>query len=352
MDGFVLQAEAAGGAAADVLGYHDERELPNYWAYAKEYVLLDHLFEPSASPTLPSHLFLVSEWSARCPKAGDPHGCVSDISTLTPAPSASRWARAWAKLWHLVIPGEPLRLGQFAWTDLTYLLHQSDVSWRYYLAHGAQPDCDDDEMSCPPTLQSPHKPSAWNPLPGFTTVLEDGEAKNVTSLDNFYKDLGKGELPQVAWIIPSLETSEHPPWDIQAGQAYVTSLVNAIMQSPAWGTTAIFLAWDDWGGFYDHVAPPRVDESGYGFRVPGIVISPWARRGVVDHQTLSFDAYVKLIEDLFLGGLRIDPLTDGRWDPRPLPTREEQPLLGDLRRDFDFTQTPRPPLILKEGHGQ
>jgi phospholipase C len=88
-----------------------------------------------------------------------------------------------------------------------------------------------------------------------------------------------------------------------------------------------------------------VDRNGYGLRVPGLVISPYARRGYIDHQTLSFDAYLKFIEDDFLGGQRIDPKSDGRPDPRPT-VREAVPGLGDLRRDFDFSQTPRPPLIL------
>jgi hypothetical protein len=125
----------------------------------------------------------------------------------------------------------------------------------------------------------------------------------------------------------------------------VTSIVNSIMKSPDWSSTAIFLAWDDWGGFYDHVAPPVVDQNGYGLRVPGIVISPYARQGFVDHQTLSFDAYVKFIEDDFLGGQRLDPKTDGRPDPRP-DVRENAPALGNLANDFDFNQQPRKPEIL------
>lgn len=119
------------------------------------------------------------------------------------------------------------------------------------------------------------------------------------------------------------------------------------MRSPEWKSTAIFLTWDDWGGFYDHVAPPVVDPLGYGIRVPGLVISPYARRGYVDHQTLSFDAYLKFIEDDLLASARLDPKTDGRPDPRP-DLRESSPILGDLTRDFDFTQTPRAPLLLLE----
>ncbi|MEO8889892.1 MAG: alkaline phosphatase family protein [Jatrophihabitantaceae bacterium] len=114
---------------------------------------------------------------------------------------------------------------------------------------------------------------------------------------------------------------------------------------PDWDSTAIFLAWDDWGGFYDHVAPPSVDANGYGLRVPGIVISPYAKKGYVDHQTLSFDAYDRFIEDDFLNGQRLDPATDGRPDPRP-DVRENAKVLGDLSADFDFTQPPRPPTPL------
>jgi phospholipase C len=91
--------------------------------------------------------------------------------------------------------------------------------------------------------------------------------------------------------------------------------------------------------------PPTVDADGYGLRVPGLVISPYAKRGYIDHQILSFDAYLKFIEDDFLDGERLDPKTDGRPDPRPY-VREDVPLLGDLTPDFDFTQAPRPPLVL------
>jgi len=117
------------------------------------------------------------------------------------------------------------------------------------------------------------------------------------------------------------------------------------MRSPDWKSTAIFLAWDDWGGFYDHVRPPRVDGAGYGLRVPGIVISPYAKRGYIDHHVLSFDAYLKFIEDDFLGGQRLNPQNDGRPDPRP-DVRENARILGDLRRDFDFRQKPRRPMLL------
>ena len=106
---------------------------------------------------------------------------------------------------------------------------------------------------------------------------------------------------------------------VARGQAYVTTLVNSIMRSPCWNSSAIFLSWDDWGGFYDHVVPPDVDENGYGLRVPGIVISPYAKAGYIDHQQLSHDAYLKFIEDVFLEQRAPEP--GDRRPPRQAPER-------------------------------
>jgi len=320
------------GDGIDVMGYHDYHEIPNYWAYARNFVLQDHMFEPNASWSLPAHLFTVSEWSATCSVRNDPASCVN-ARNHPPEPPDFR-----GDIKH-TIPNYP-------WTDLTYLLHQHHVSWRYYVFKGAQPDCADDAaVTCKPVAQSAKTPGIWNPLPYFTTVQQDHQLSNIVSLSHFFTAARKGTLPAVSWIVPNDRVSEHPPNLVSVGQAYVTTLVNAIMRSPDWKSTAIFLAWDDWGGFYDHVDPPHVDENGYGLRVPGIVISPYARRGFVDHQTLSFDAYVKFIEDDFLQGQRLDPRTDGRPDPRP-DVRERAPQLGNLVRDFDFSQKPRPPFVL------
>jgi phospholipase C len=122
-------------------------------------------------------------------------------------------------------------------------------------------------------------------------------------------------------------------------------VVNAVMRSRDWSSTAIFLSWDDWGGFYDHFVPPTVDANGYGLRVPGIVISPFAKQGFIDHQTLSHDAYLKFIEDDFLTSARIDPKTDGRPDSRS-DVRENASQLGSLVNDFNFNQPARPPELL------
>ena len=238
----------------------------------------------------------------------------------------------------------------FAWTDITYLLHKAGVSWACYLDQGASLNDDDDNMDEHGSITPPREDGRlvsilWNILPGFVTVHQDSQMGNLEPITKFFKAAQEGTLPSVSWVLPSIRDSEHPTALVSTGQAFVTNVINAVMKSPNWDSCAIFLAWDDWGGFYDHVVPPHIDSLGYGLRVPGIVISPYARKGYIDHQTLSFDAYLKFIEDDFLGGQRIDPKTDGRPDSRP-DVRENMPQLGNLINDFDFSQAPRPPMIL------
>jgi phospholipase C len=298
MDGYLrVYRNQHPNGAPEVMGYHDSREIPNYWAYADNFVLQDAMFPPQIGPSQPSHHFLVSGWSAVCTDPLDPFSCRSDLANH-PTPN-----------------DESLRFG---WTDLTYLLSQNGVSWKYYDHAGVL--------------------GIWNPLPHFTTVHDDGQLGNIVSSNQYFQDAAAGTLPAVSWIAPNQMVSEHPTALVSNGQAWVTSLVNAAMLGPDWNNTAIFLAWDDWGGFYDHVVPPYPgpDQNGYGIRVPSLVISPWAKQGVIDHQTLSFDAYLKFIEDDFLKGQRLDPQTDGRPDPRP-SVRENYPPLGDLVNDFDFS---------------
>jgi phospholipase C len=224
-------------------------------------------------------------------------------------------------------------------------MYKNHISWKYYVAPGTEPDCEDaSEQTCIQGPQNSGTPGIWNPLPYFSDVQIDGQAQRIQDLNRFYADAAAGSLPQVAWITPSGGLSEHPPALVSNGQRYVTRLINAIMQGPNWSSTAIFLSWDDWGGFYDHVVPPKVDSLGYGLRVPALVISPYARVGYIDHQTLSQDAYLKFIEDDFLNGVRLDPATDGRPDSRP-DVREKSPILGDLAADFDFSHQ-APTLIL------
>ena len=315
----------------DVMGYHTRADIPNYWKYAHDFVLQDHMFESVMSWSLPSHLYLVSAWSARC-KTKKPSSCKN-------TPGSPGNPPGWGKHPTTVPP-------IYAWTDLTYLLHKHHVSWRYYMFKGNEPACESNaNLPCKPVTGGPVSQPIWNPLKYFETVGDDHQLKDLQTINNFFKAAHAGRLPAVSWVIPSTKVSDHPPNPINAGETYVTGLINTIMRSPDWDSTAIFLAWDDWSGFYDNVEPPQVDANGYGLRVPALVISPYARKGYIDHQTLSFDAYLKFIEDDFLGGQRLNPKTDGRPDPRP-DVRENLPQLGNLIKDFNFNQAPRKPVIL------
>ncbi|MGD0083088.1 MAG: PKD domain-containing protein [Acidimicrobiales bacterium] len=334
MDGFIEAAEAKTtgecfttlcsppGGITDVMGYHTAAEIANYWKYAEEFTLNDHFFASEDSWSLPSHLGLVSLWSAQCSVADNPMSCVS------------------------ATPG--VLDDSYPWTDLTWLLHADDVSWRYYVGTGSSPDCDDNAATCEATGMNPKAANVWNPLPNFEDVKQDSQLGNIVSTSQFYPAARDGTLPAVSWIIPSGPVSEHPTQKVSSGMSYTTGLIDAIMEGPDWGSTAIFLTWDDWGGFYDNVVPPTVDDLGYGIRVPFIAISPYAKRGFINHEIYSTDAIAVFIEDDFLNGARLDPATDGRPDSRP-DVREDEPILSNLVDDFNFNQAPLPPLVLQSG---
>ena len=311
----------------DVMSTLGRASIPNYWKYADEFVLQDHLFASTDSWTLPSHLFIMSAWSASCTDPTDPMSCRSDLVLKS---RKTRWDYG----------DKPIH----AWTDITWLLDHAGIQWRYYIGADTcwEPPC--------PGIHSPDYSSkaALMPIAGFTSFWDgerDGIEDNIQDVHRFIDAAKKGTLPQVSWIVPASTVSDHPgsSSNTRTAMAYVTTIINAAMQSPEWDSTAIFLAWDDWGGFYDHVAPPKIDQNGYGIRVPGLLISPYANAGSIDHTTLSFDSYLKLIEDRFLGGARLDPATDGRPDSRPTV---REPLANDLWKGFDFDQAPLAPLIL------
>ena len=326
----------------DAVGYHTDQEIPNYWAYARGFVLQDHMFESERTWSLPSHLDLTSEWSASCKDDQNALSCVSSPLLMAPTKATT-----------------------YPWASLFQLLDLHDVSWRYYLGFGEEPDCEDGEMTCDPQIQTTSVPSIWNPAPFYAYIKAKGQsylAEHVPDVNQFIKDVNERKLPAVSWIVPSGAYSEHPPSGVTVGMEYVTSLVNAIMRSPYWADTAIYLTWDDWGGFYDHVAPPNVyfndtttPVEGFGLRVPGLLISAWARPGLVDHNLYSFDSYATLIEDLFLHGTRLDPASLGNPDNRPDRRDALKQVryfdgrtanVGNLMTEFDFDRAPLPPMLL------
>jgi phospholipase C len=315
MDGFVAQAYnvlktkngepcrppapncAPGHDPHDVMGYHDYHEIPNYWNYARLYVLQDHLFESIASYSLPSHLYILAAQSG------------GYYSHSQPKPA------------------------QFDFPEITELLGSGRISWKYYVTSGTQPDTEDGHVvgAAPDQQQDPKKYTYFNPLPAFPAVKNTPAQWNrLVDLSQFYKDAKSGNLPEVSWVIPSFKVSEHPPAKVSEGMAYVTGLVNAVMEGPDWPSTAVFIAWDDWGGFYDHVPPPQVDTYGFGIRVPGLVISPYAKQNYVDSHVYSFESWLKLLEE--------------RFGVSPMTARDLN--ADDMSDAFDFTQQPRPPVIL------
>ncbi len=328
-----------GVARHDVLGYHTAEEIPNYWSYAEHFVLQDEMFEGVRAWSVPSHLDLTSEWVANCP---DPNNVATCRTSNKVGP-----------------------IVQWPWANLFQLLDKYSVSWKYYLGSGTEPDCEDDEMTCAPQVQVSQVGSFFNPVPYFKSVRAQGApylAAHNQPIDQFLVDAESNTLPQVAWVVPSNEYSEHPPNGVTAGMEYVTSLVNAVMSSPAWNNSAIFISWDDWGGFYDHVAPPNVDVNsdvypiqGFGLRVPGLLISPFAKRGLIDHNVLSTNSYATFFEDLFMGGARLEPAALGAPDSRPDIRDKLRNVtfvggrirrIGSLMDEFDFTQTPLRRLLL------
>ncbi len=316
MDGFVAQAYASkiknrrdpcppapapatcppGEDPRDVMGWHDYREIPNYWNYARLYVLQDHMFSSAASFTLPNRLYLLSAQSG---------GYVSH--------------------------GQP-RPAEYRFPEITTTLARHRIDWKYYVTSGTRPDSEGHVVGSVAEQElHPYQYTFFNPLPAFASIQADPEQRRrIVDTAQFYVDARTGHLPQVCWVVPTEEVSEHPPYSIRQGMAYVTGLVNAVMEGPDWSTTAIFISYDEWGGFYDHVPPTRVDPYGLGIRVPGLVISPYARQGFIDHTVHSSASWLRIVEERF--GLE------------PLTARDAG--ASDMIEDFDFSQKPRPPVIL------
>ncbi len=266
----------------NTLSYYDWHEIPNYWEYARRFTLCDAFFSSLAGPSEPNHLYTVAAQSG---------GLVNN-------PPRN-------------IAGQD---GVYTFPTMAELLEKSGVSWKYY---DEKPD--------------PHKHTLWNPMPGFRAFQKSPALmSHLVGLTQFYQDAKTGNLPNVCWIVPTAMDSEHPPADSARGMRHVTDLVNAVMRGPDWKDTVIIVTWDDYGGFYDHVAPPQIDQYGYGPRVPTLVISPYARQGSICHTPFDFTSPLKLIEERF--GLA------------PLATRDAS--AHDMLDCFDFRQKPLAPDII------
>ena len=303
MDGFV----AAEGSPL-TMGYYDRSEIPYYWDYADHFVLDDNFFSSLMGPSFPNHLYIASG------KSGNVTGSYSWVlnSSVINNPGAGF---TWSGL-------------SLDWSTLAGELTNKTVSWTWY-------DGSTDPLA----------PSIWNVLPLFTYFQNNPAqlSSHVKSTGSFVTDILNGQLPAVSWIIPGswkppnyplactgVAVSEHPPARGDCGMDYVSYLVNHVMNSNYWGSTAIVISWDDYGGFYDHVPPPVVDGFGEGFRVPTLVISPWSRPHFIDHSFYEFASLLKLAENIF--SLLV------------LGARDSLANVGDLTNSFDYNQSPLPPL--------
>jgi phospholipase C len=302
MDGFV-QGENGEYAYTQL----HRNQLPNYWHWAERFALFDNFFASAHGPSFPNHLYSIAATSGGA--VDNPRRDVASIrSSLTFGCDAPE-----AQLVEVIDSEGRTKMVRPCFDFLTEgdLLTRADIPWAYYAANEDQ------------------RGYIWSAYSAIRRYREHPERwqRHMFPVDDVVEAIQAGLLPPVTWITPRFELSEHPEFNFCHGENWSTKVIDAIMRSPMWESTAIFLTWDDYGGFYDHVPPPQVDGFGFGIRVPMMVISPYAREGVVSDELGEFSSVLRFIEDNW--GLR--QLTDR--------DREATPMLSA----FDFDQEPREP---------
>ena len=290
MDGFVKAQRLSGGNASLTMGHYDSSDLPFHWNVADSYVLFDRFFTSALGGSYLNHVYWIAASS------GNTTGSVP--------PGGLRVATVFDRL------------------------QAQGISWKFYV------------QNYDPTityrtlggLNDPNRASqaVWCPLLTIPRFLDNAALNSrIVGLDQYYRDLRDGTLPAVAYIAPA-GASEHPPGSLKSGQYFIRGLVNGLMTSSAWKSSAFMYSYDDWGGWYDHVMPPRRDRFGDGLRAPALLISPYARRHYIDHTTLDFPSIVKFIED--------------NWRLRPLGRLDAT--AGSIMGAFDFKAPARRATIM------
>jgi phospholipase C len=304
MDGF-NQSESAERWAYTQL--HKD-QLPNYWRWAKEYTLFDNVFASAHGPSFPNHLYTIAAQSGgahdnprRRPGLGsNTFGCDAPPEQLVEVTDSEGIVKRVRPCFDFVTEGD--------------LLNRAGIPWAYYAA------------------QEDQRGYIWSAYAAIRRYRENPEKwqRHIFPVDRVVDDIEAGALPPVTWITPRFELSEHPEFNFCHGENWSTEVIDAIMRSDMWKDTAIFLTWDDYGGFYDHVPPPQVDGFGFGIRVPMIVLSPYAKPGHVSHELGEFSSVLRFIED--------------NWGLTKLTKRDRRatPMLSA----FDFQQEPRQPTPL------
>jgi phospholipase C len=264
-----------------VMDYYDNGTLPNLWAYASHYVLADNFFSSVKSYSHPNHWYMIAGNSPQISltqgQTQEKNACYDQVTKRLTMATCS-----------YINEAQGIR-------TMADELIANGMSWKYYdqpipqsatLAGAISGTC----RGCNPWAY-------WNPLDAKNSSYTDpAYTRNIVPRERLFWDIGNGTLPQMSWVIPSGGISDHPPANITLGMWWITDLVNAVMQSKYWQDTAIIVLWDDYGGFFDNVAPPTVDGYGLSFRVPALIISAFAKTGYLDNTVYDFESTLKFAE--------------------------------------------------------
>ena len=288
------------GGGLDAYTQLAEPEIPNYWAYARQFVLADRYFTSVHGPTFPNHLYSVAAQSGGVignnngenPGSG-PGDCRGGTATVPVIDSSGKITD---------------RTPCFDFPTLADRLDSGGLTWKYYSS-----DLGGVFNSIKHILESPH--------------FNDHFAHDT----QFAIDAQSAQLPAMSWVLPPTGATEHKPESVCQGENWTVSQLNAVMQGPDWDSTAVFLTYDDFGGLYDHAPPPQIDQFGFGPRVPLLIISPFAKAGYISHAISEHSSVLKFVET--------------RYQLSPLTARDS--MASALLDAFDFNQAPQPPLILQ-----
>ena len=308
MDGFAL------GEYGPYFAYSqfDRADIPNYFGWAEDFVLCDHLFASAAGPSYPNHLFFI---------AGQAGGAIDNPENIqTKRLNDGRVFKSWGCDAYgddvfVQVRDDDGNLTEhstcFRFETVGEQLSSRDIDWAFYSADPYQAGY------------------IWQAYSAIESVYgnQDLWDEHIWPVADLLRDIEGGALPPVTWVTPSYQLSDHPPFSTKHAHNWVTDVVNAIMRGPMWDDIAIFITWDEWGGLYDHVEPPKVGGVDLGFRVPMLVISPYAKRGYVDDALAEFSAPLRFIAD--------------NWDLPYLTQR----IRGshNFEHVFDFDRKPRAP---------
>lgn len=286
MSGFVTAQSTRGVTNRLPMARYDAKQLSYYWSLARNYVLFDRYFSSAAAGSLPNRLFWISGSSGNTEREVVPTGGYGDLTTIFDR------------------------------------LEVQGVSWKFYVQ--------DYDRAATFRASGPTSAQVTRvPLLAIARYLDDPElAKHIVPMDQYYEDLGRNQLPAVSYIVAS-GSSEAPPASVTNGQAFVRNVVAALKRSSAWSSSALMLSYANWGGWYDHVPPPQVGPTRLGFRVPSLLVSPYSRKGYVDHTQLEHASILKFIES--------------NWGVKPLSERDAT--ANDVAEALDFRHRPRTPQL-------